>query len=182
MILGLNTDVKYKGKTFHIQTEDSGRQNPVLITHVFIGGTIIATRRSTYEEALERPDLEDLVRSRMRAQHRETYEALLAGEYDELVRRPPRPERDIPLARAKVQAVSVGPAPDPVLVDATVSEPPLSEDGPADDDIEPLDSVDLVPLDLEPAADAPPAVEFPTPLVSGRPLDPYLVATLLEED
>ena len=56
MILGINTDTKHKGKTFHIQTEDSGIQNPILVTHIFIGGTIIASKRSSYEDALGRAD------------------------------------------------------------------------------------------------------------------------------
>ncbi len=102
MILGLNTDVRYKGKTFHIQTEDSGLQNPVLITHVFIGGTIIETRRTEYRDALEREGLEDHVRSLMRGQHRSTYKALLNGDFDEAAKRTAKKKvTSIPLAKKK---------------------------------------------------------------------------------
>ena len=30
MITGFNTDVDYDGRIFHVQTEDKGRDNPVL--------------------------------------------------------------------------------------------------------------------------------------------------------
>jgi hypothetical protein len=104
MILGLNTDVRHRGKTFHIQTEDSGPSNPVLITHLFISGTIIATEKQGYD-ALVTDGVADeaRVRERMRRQHKVMYEGLMAGTHDEAARRPRRPSRsrfkDIPLAR-----------------------------------------------------------------------------------
>ena len=70
MILGLNTNHDHNGKVFHVQTEDSGLDNPVVVTHCFIGGTIIATRRSEYGDALDRDDLEDHIRGLARTQHR----------------------------------------------------------------------------------------------------------------
>ncbi|MCA9526453.1 MAG: hypothetical protein KC549_09195, partial [Myxococcales bacterium] len=103
MIPGLNTDVRYKGKTFHIQTEDSGFENPVLITHVFLGGTILGSEKQSYQDAVGRDDVEGHVRDLMRAQHRAMYRALLDGRYDDLARRPTntssrKPEGAIPLA------------------------------------------------------------------------------------
>ena len=38
MIPGYNHNVKYKEGVYHIQTEDSGLDNPHIITHLFIGG------------------------------------------------------------------------------------------------------------------------------------------------
>ncbi len=53
MIVGVNTDVRYRGKTLHIQTEDSGPNNPVLVTHVFVGGSILITERSEFSDLLK---------------------------------------------------------------------------------------------------------------------------------
>lgn len=107
MIPGMNMDVRYKGKTFHIQTEDSGPDNPVLITHVFLGGTILGTERQTYTEVLEQnegAELETKVRELMRTQHRAMYKALQAGKFDDAARRPPRAKASrgsIPLAKKR---------------------------------------------------------------------------------
>lgn len=106
MILGMNTDVRHAGKTFHIQTEDSGPANPVLVTHLFIGGTIIATKQQTYADLVQ-PDGridETPVRERMRDQHRGMYTELMAGTHDEAAKAPSTSRsrfKDIPLARNK---------------------------------------------------------------------------------
>jgi hypothetical protein len=115
MILGINTDTRYKGKTVHIQTEDSGTSNPVLLTHVFIGGTIIASRKTEYGDALHREDLEEHVRGLMRKQHREAMQGLLAGDFDEALKGArSRARGNIPLARNKPAAKPAAkPAPKP---------------------------------------------------------------------
>ncbi len=41
MVPGFNHNVKYKGQVFHVQTEDSGVENPHIITHLFLGGNIV---------------------------------------------------------------------------------------------------------------------------------------------
>ncbi len=112
MIPGFNLDIKHKGKTFHIQTEDSGPQNPVIMTHLFIFGTILGTRRLEYGQAADRPDLADHVRELMRAELREMHRALLNGEFDELAHRPAKKVggSEIPLARKSGAPVAPAPA------------------------------------------------------------------------
>ncbi|MFN3200464.1 MAG: hypothetical protein ACE366_18845 [Bradymonadia bacterium] len=100
MILGVNQDVRYKGKTYHIQTEDSGPEPPVIHTHIFVGGSIVTSRRMEYGEVVGHPDMDEQVRSMMRAQHREVHDALIAGELDDVLRsKGPKIRADIPLAR-----------------------------------------------------------------------------------
>src|SRR5262249_56251916 len=48
MITGANTNVRYRGILFHVQTEDSGRANPHIISHVYHGGTILGTHKTDY--------------------------------------------------------------------------------------------------------------------------------------
>ena len=38
MITGFNTDVKYKGTVFHVQTEDKGVANPIIESLIYKGG------------------------------------------------------------------------------------------------------------------------------------------------
>lgn len=170
MILGFNSEVRYKGRTYHIQTEDSGAQNPVIITHLFSSGTILVTRRTEYGDALGRPDLADHVRALMREQHRTVYEALLAGELDEALRKPPRSAKlgEIPLAKPRA-------APEPPPAPARDPEP--SEEIPL------IDSADAVLLEDEPAEEPPRRgrLAFPTDLLSDAMLDPVILAYLTED-
>lgn len=83
MLSGFNHNIKYKGKTYHIQTEDGGRDNPNIVTHAFLGGVILDTVRQPYRELLGRPDWEDLLRGRMKAQHLEEIRKLFSGAFDD---------------------------------------------------------------------------------------------------
>ena len=85
MLSGFNTDVDREGRIFHVQTEDGGRGNPVIITHVFLGGVILSTVRSSYQDLLSQPGWEDSVRGRMKVQHLEEIRKLFSGSFDSRV-------------------------------------------------------------------------------------------------
>ena len=53
MITGFNTNVRHGGRVFHVQTEDSGRDHPHVISHLYYGGTILASEKRDYAEHLE---------------------------------------------------------------------------------------------------------------------------------
>jgi hypothetical protein len=69
-LTGFNTNFRHKGKVYHLQTEDSGEGHPHIITHVFVDGHIVATRKTSYEEWLASSDLKERVRELMKEQHR----------------------------------------------------------------------------------------------------------------
>ena len=48
-LLGYNHNIRYNGRLYHVQTEDSGVNNPHIFTHLFHGGTILASHRSDYD-------------------------------------------------------------------------------------------------------------------------------------
>lgn len=83
-LTGFNNNFRHKGRVYHLQTEDSGAGHPHIITHVFVdGGHIIATRKASYEEHLDRPDLKDFVRKMMREQHKAMALAIRDGVFDD---------------------------------------------------------------------------------------------------
>ena len=55
MITGFNTDVKYRGVVYHVQTEDKGPQNPLIETLIYKGGEILGSRRLPYADAGQGP-------------------------------------------------------------------------------------------------------------------------------
>ena len=86
MLSGFNHNIKYKGKTYHIQTEDGGQGNPTIITHVFLGGVILSTVRTPYNDLLSRPGWEESLRERMKAQHLDGIRDLFSGAFESRVR------------------------------------------------------------------------------------------------
>jgi hypothetical protein len=83
-LLGYNTNVRHAGHLFHIQTEDSGREHPHIITHLFTSGTILATKKTPYDHVLGAPDWEDRVRQMMKDQHKAMFVELRDGVHDEI--------------------------------------------------------------------------------------------------
>lgn len=82
MIPGFNHNIKHKGRVYHIQTEDSGPKNPHVITHVFVGGNIIASKKTSYADIVDGPEWEKAVRSMMEEQHKQMLRNLVNGMYD----------------------------------------------------------------------------------------------------
>ena len=85
MLTGYNTNIGHQGVNFHIQTEDSGRQRPHIMTHLFHGGTILASEKSDYSDLLESESLEAEVKVLMEAQHKEMLRRLSRGDLDTLI-------------------------------------------------------------------------------------------------
>jgi hypothetical protein len=82
MVPGFNTNVERQGVVFHLQSEDSGRSHPHIMTHLYHGGTILASEKLSYAEKLESPDLATLVRRLMEEQHEALLLQLENGELD----------------------------------------------------------------------------------------------------
>jgi hypothetical protein len=82
MLSGFNTNYRHRGVLFHVQTEDSGRANPHVITHLFHGGNIIASEKRVYSDKMEAEDLESEVKNLMESQHKQMLKQLSRGEHD----------------------------------------------------------------------------------------------------
>ena len=83
-LVGYNTNVRHKGKLYHIQTEDSGVKRPHVITQLFAdGGRILASEKTSYEEHLQTDNLAVVVKKLMQEQHKRVFIALRDGVYDE---------------------------------------------------------------------------------------------------
>ncbi len=68
MITGFNTDVKYRGVVYHVQTEDKGKVNPLIETLIYKGGEILASRRLPYADIAK--DAEAAISRLMEEQHK----------------------------------------------------------------------------------------------------------------
>ena len=84
--MGFNNNIKFVDQVFHVQTEDSGLDQPHIVTHLFAdGGRIIKTHKRSYEDGVAREDVVQFVRGLMKAQHLEMVMALREGRFDAIV-------------------------------------------------------------------------------------------------
>ena len=82
MITGFNTDVKHKNRVFHIQTEDKGEANPCVESLVYVGGEILATKRTSYAGVIKTGSDDPAVQDLMDQQHRTMIAAIQRGRFD----------------------------------------------------------------------------------------------------
>jgi len=85
-LLGYSHIVRYNSRLYHVQTEDSGLDNPHITTHLFLNGMLMATLRCGYAGMLSVTDLEPQVCKLMQEQHRAMIRQLRRGELDGLIR------------------------------------------------------------------------------------------------
>ena len=176
---GFNHNVKYGPRVYHVQTEDSGLPHAHYITHLFVGGNIVASMKSSYQEKAGAPDLPKVVRGMMEHQHKTMLKRLVTGEFDELAERLSAPHYDPgvladgtntasyvnshPSAPAKTASK---PAPKPAARPAPpVSKPPAPTPPPATKPAAPWQAA-------PPGASPPRAPGAPLPHVTRQPAQP----------
>ncbi len=82
MLSGFNTNFRYRGVLFHVQTEDSGLDNPHVITHLFHGGNIMVSVKQDYSDLLAGDGIQIAVKKLMEGQHKTILKQLSRGEHD----------------------------------------------------------------------------------------------------
>ena len=85
MITGFNTDIEFQGITYHVQTEDKGLATPLILSLVYNRGTILASKRSPYDDLLKNFD-EKILSERLQKQHQLICAAIRAGRIEDLKR------------------------------------------------------------------------------------------------
>lgn len=81
MITGCNQDVTYKGRVYHVQTEDRGKANPVIETLIYSGGEILASQKTSYSDILESGYEESKIAAMLEQQHRRVVVDVKLGKY-----------------------------------------------------------------------------------------------------
>jgi len=179
MITGCNTNVLYRGKQFHVQTEDSGRGKPHIISHVYHGGTIIASEKSSYAHRIDADELDIKVRAQIELQHKTMLKRLTGGELDAVI--------DERLGGGVAPAK---PAPAPAAQKPAAKKPAAqskSSSGDTSGSVTANAATDPS-IDLErPAADTKPIIDRSTPPAFGdgkdaeKPLDEVILEYLVEK-
>ncbi len=82
MITGFNTDIKHNDKVYHVQTEDKGVGNPYIESLVYVGGEILASKKTSYAEQLKSGVDDKWIGGLMEQQHRTMIAAIKRGRFD----------------------------------------------------------------------------------------------------
>jgi hypothetical protein len=82
VITGFNTDIRHNDKVYHIQTEDKGLQNPTIESLVYVGGEILASKKTSYAEQAKAGADEKWISGLMEQQHRTMIAAIKRGRFD----------------------------------------------------------------------------------------------------
>jgi len=83
VITGFNTDIKHNEKVYHVQTEDKGVGNPYIESLVYVGGEILASKKTSYAEQLKTGVDDKWIGGLMEQQHRTMIAAIKRGRFDQ---------------------------------------------------------------------------------------------------
>jgi hypothetical protein len=82
MLTGYNTDFKYQGKIYHVQTEDGGANSPYITSLLYHQGAILASRKTSYADIIKADCLDEVVRELMMEQHKQMIRDLMQGKLE----------------------------------------------------------------------------------------------------
>ena len=122
MITGFNTDIEHEGTVYHVQTEDKGLDSPIILSLVYVGGTILASKRSPYEDLIATGFSDEVLAERLKRQHRLICAAINSGRIDDLKKMSGRPKEAPPVKEEVTETVTVEDEVETAPV-ATVEEP-----------------------------------------------------------
>lgn len=122
MITGFNTDIEHDGIVYHVQTEDKGLDSPIILSLVYAGGTILASKRSPYGDLIEQGFSDELLAERLKRQHRLICAAIHSGRIGDLKK---MSGRTTAAAEAPVEVTEAEASPPEV---ETATAPPATEE------------------------------------------------------
>ena len=120
VITGFNTDIEHDGIVYHVQTEDKGLDSPLILSLVYVGGAILAAKRSRYEDLIAAGFTEEVLLKRLKRQHQLICAAINAGRIEDLKRMGGKSVEDVAAEATEAEGeatVDVRPARDTAPLD-----------------------------------------------------------------
>ena len=124
MITGFNTDVKYGDTVYHVQTEDKGVKNPLILSLIYVKGTILDAFRIRYNDFLASDRFsEALLQKILEFQHRQIVGAIKRGKYQKGMALEDFVEGDFVFRLTSVAEPATGRKPEPAVPAASAPPP-----------------------------------------------------------
>jgi hypothetical protein len=112
VITGFNTDIEHDGVVYHVQTEDKGLDTPIILSLVYVGGAILASKRAPYQDLIAKGFSDEVLSERLKRQHKLICAAINSGRINDLKK-----------MSARAEGQELAPELVPETVEATVPEP-----------------------------------------------------------
>ncbi len=171
MISGFNTDISYDGVVYHVQTEDKGLSSKLIVSLLYNRGTILASKRTNYDDLIDAGFDEKELTERLSRQHKLMCAAVKAGRIEDLIKMsskaaaaktvtepvsaplppvstpieqaPPKPTEPLPIARVETtKVISIIPQTAPEIEPPPIELPnDLFDDLPIIEDVEIIEEV-----------------------------------------
>jgi len=126
VITGFNTDIEHDGVIYHVQTEDKGLDTPIILSLVYAGGTILASKRAPYQDLIAEGFSDEVLAERLKRQHRLICAAIHSGRINDLkkmsgrVKEAPSPKEVVETTATQSEASEV---------EVETAPPPAAEEG-----------------------------------------------------
>lgn len=156
MITGFNTDIEFDGVVYHVQTEDKGLDTPLILSLVYVGGAILASKRAPYQDLINEGFDPLVLTERLQRQHKLICAAVKAGRIEDLKRLSPRDGEAMAAPPAPKPAAAKAPAKIREVAPAAAAETVAPNFQQAEEEL------DILALEDVPAQVAPP-VSQPQP-------------------
>lgn len=132
MITGFNTDIEHNGTVYHVQTEDKGLDTPIILSLVYVGGTILASKRAPYADLIEQGFSDEVLAERLKRQHKLICAAINSGRIDDLKKMSrPGSAAAKETAAPQVRETVVAEEPEPTVVETAPLAPLVDEEAPS---------------------------------------------------
>lgn len=162
MITGFNTDIEHDGVTYHVQTEDKGLDTPIILSLVYVGGAILASKRAPYEDLIAQGFSDEVLAERLKRQHRLICAAINSGRIEDLKKMSPRVDEASPA----IPETSATPAEPSISIEAEI----VPEEAVQDEEVAaPQETASGFDLELE---DVPSQIWEPPPPPTEEPPPP----------
>jgi len=167
VITGFNTDIEHDGVIYHVQTEDKGLDTPMILSLVYTGGTILASKRSPYEDLIAEGFSDEVLAERLKRQHWLICAAIKSGRIDDLKKMSGR-AKEAPVSQSQevveTTESEVEAAPPEPVEEFEIEYWPMTQEwappppAPPREEVEVEDESEMVPR-FEPVEDAPAGLE-----------------------
>lgn len=151
MITGFNTDIQFGGTTYHVQTEDKGVKTPLILSLVYVGGTIIASKRTPYEDLVAAGFDETALTERLQRQHKLICAAIRAGRVEDLKKMAGPPEQPgkngAPKRKRAVEKPAEPERPTEPAQEETAGAPPQKAAAPPPDEAVIYEGAEVLPAE-----------------------------------
>jgi hypothetical protein len=188
VITGFNTDIEHEGVVYHVQTEDKGLDSPIILSLVYVGGTILASKRSPYEDLIASGFSDEVLAERLKRQHRLICAAINSGRIDDLKKMsgrvkeaPPKPETAVVEEAAAPEVETAAPVEEPFEIEYwPVSQEWVPPPAPADEELAATMEPGMEPR-YEPVEFTPPPASEPETVIEEEEAEELLEEPPFEE-